>query len=218
MLTGLTTLVAVAMLAPVARAGEDYTGFFSQAELSRAGWSTCAPLRWSVDVTGLTPGPARAEVRRLKGAWRQWSQASGIVVVFAGRERLSFDPSTNGLRPPAGSVRQDHHVYVAFKTRAQVPIMASNAVGLAMPTMVMPATQEITAGMAIFRRGYVEKQARVSPDGVVNLYLHEIGHVLGLGHASGTDNVMHPTLGQLTRVGSGDRAGASAITQACPSP
>jgi hypothetical protein len=111
----------------------------------------------------------------------------------------------------------DHHVYIAFKTPSQVPIMASNAVGLAMPTAVISSTQEITAGMAIFRRGYVVEQRRIAPDRIANLYIHELGHVLGLGHANSARNVMHPTLGELTRLGDGDAAGIRDITQPCAS-
>jgi hypothetical protein len=215
-LTGLTVLVSVVFVAPAARATGDYSGFFSQPELSRAGWSTCAPLTWSVDVTGLTARQARAEVRGLKQAWRAWSQASGLSVEFAGRERLAFDPATYGLRPLTGQVRDDRHVYIAFKTRGQVPIMARNAVGLAMPTAAIYATQEITGGMAIFRRGYVVDQRRASADRVQSLYLHEIGHVLGLGHASSEDNVMYSALTDRGVLGDGDRAGIRAFTQLCP--
>jgi hypothetical protein len=206
-----------AVLQPGAWARSDYTGFFEQRELAEAGWSTCITLTWTVDVTGMTSRQARTEVRALKKAWATWSAVSGVRVQHSGRERLAYDPSTYGLRPVGGTPRTDHHVYIAFKTPSQVPIMASNAVGLAMPTAVIPSRQEITAGMAIFKRGYVVKQRRLAPDMVANLYLHELGHVLGLGHSLGTDNVMHPTLGQLERLGSGDRAGIAAHTLECPS-
>lgn len=215
--TGLLTgLVVLVMAAPSALASTDYTGFYSERELSRAGWSTCRPITWTVDVSGLKSGAARDEIAALKQAWRQWSRASGVRIEFAGRERLAFDPMTYGLRPVNGSPRTDNHVYIALKTRAQVPIMARNAVGLAMPTQVMLPTQEITAGMAIFRRGYVVEQRRVSPDRVRHLYLHELGHVLGLGHAADAVNIMHPTLNERTALGAGDRAGIFAHTQPCP--
>lgn len=217
-LTGLTAAVSSAVISPVARASSDFTGFFVERNLSQAGWSTCAPVTWSADVSGMTSRQARAEVRGLKRAWRAWSEVSGITTEFVGRERLAFDPATNGLRPVAGSPRSDRHIYVAFKTRSQVPIMASNAVGLAMPTVVMMPTQEIVAGMAIFRRGYVTAQRSLVPDRVQHLYLHEFGHILGLGHAQGADNIMHPTLNESTDLGDGDRAGIARLTQACLTP
>ena len=216
--TGLATSAILGLsvvLQPAAWARSDYTGFFEQRELAEAGWSTCRTLTWTVDVAGMTSRQARTEVRALKKAWATWSAASGMRVQHSGRERLAYDPSTYGLRPIGGAPRTDHHVYIAFKTPSQVPIMASNAVGLAMPTAVIPSTQEITAGMAIFRRGYVVEQRRSAPDRIANLYIHELGHILGLGHAASARNVMHPTLGELTRLGDGDAVGIRDVTQLC---
>jgi hypothetical protein len=215
LLTGLTVLVSVAFIGPRAYAGGDYSGFFSQGELSRAGWSTCAPVTWSVDITGMTSKQARGEIKSLKRAWRAWSEASGLSVQYVGREQLAFDAATNGLRPRVGSVRDDHHVYVAFKAQRQVPIMAANAVGLAMPTAAVYATQELTGGMAIFRRGYVQEQRRLSPSRIQSLYLHELGHVLGLGHSASDSDVMYSALTDRGALGEGDRAGIRSFTHTC---
>jgi hypothetical protein len=217
LLTGLTALVSLGAPIPSANASLDYSGFYSQQHLTEAGWSACVPVTWSVDVTGMTPREARSEIRRLSQAWDAWSSVSGIQTEFVGRERLVFDPDSMGLRPMTGAARSDHHVYVAFKSGRQVPIMASNAVGLAMPTAVVLTTQEITAGMAIFRRDYVLEQRRAAPDRVRHLYIHELGHILGLGHARSQGNVMYPTLTESTRLGDGDRAGVKAMTHPCPS-
>ena len=72
--------------------------------------------------------------------------------------------------------------------------------------------------MAIFRRVYVTAQRSLVPDRVQHLYLHEFGHILGLGHAQGADNIMHPTLNESTDLGDGDRAGIALLTQACLTP
>jgi hypothetical protein len=216
LLTGLTALMAFALVAPGARASTDHSGFFTERDLAQAGWSTCGEaITWSADVRGLTTREARGEITRLKLVWKTWSAASGIPVDFVGRESLVFDARTNGLRPRSGSPRTDRHVYIAFKAPQQVPIMGANVVGLAMPTSVMMHTQEIRSGMAIFRRGYVKEQRRTAPDRVRHLYLHELGHVLGLGHARSEGNVMHPTLNSLTQLGEGDRTGIRARTQPC---
>lgn len=215
MLTGLSAVLAITLAAPPAAAGPDYTGFFVERDLSDAGWSACEPLTWTVDTRGLTSRQARAEVRRLKAAWAAWSAASRIRIEFAGRERMAFDPAIAGLRPAVPADSRDRHVLIAFMTRAQAPVMAANAVGVAKPTLVFTHSQEIVGGMAIFRRGYVARQASRAPDRVMNLYLHELGHVLGLGHARGADQVMHPTLQMTTRLGDGDVAGAASRTHPC---
>ena len=216
LLTGLIALMAFSAAAPAVQASTDHSGFFTERDLAQAGWSACGdPITWSADVGGLTTREARGEITRLKQAWMIWSAASGIPVDFVGRETLVFDASTNGLRPLGRSPRTDRHVYIAFKAPSQVSIMGSNVVGLAMPTSVMMHTQEIRSGMAIFRRGYVKEQRLAAPDRVRHLYLHELGHVLGLGHARGDGNVMYPTLKSLTGLGEGDRTGIRARTQSC---
>lgn len=210
-------LAVTAVAAPLpARAEADYSSFFWQRELADAGWAACEePVTWSVDVRGLTSTQARREIRRLEQAWGQWTAASGIPVQFTGRESLVFDPGTNGLRRPDGSPQPDRHVYLAFKTQRQVPIMIRGIIGLAMPSTVLVPSREIVAGVAVFRRSFVLEQRKVEPDRVLHLYLHELGHVLGLGHAGKQDNVMYPSIDHLTELGLGDRAGIEAFTQPC---
>jgi len=185
---------------------EDYSSFFADADLLGAGWAACPdPVTWSVDTRGFTARVSRREVRRLEAAWSQWSVASGVIVKFVGTERLNLDPATNGLRPADGSAVPERHVFIAFKTAGQVPMMEGAAVGLAMPSLVLMPTREIIGGMVILRRGYVLKQRNVDPARVKHLYMHEIGHVIGLGHAEYEGNVMYPTIDHLGTLGAGDR-------------
>lgn len=199
-----------------AQESEDYESFFADKDLFGAGWAACPdPVTWSVDTRGFTASVARREVRRLEAAWSQWSVASGVIVKFAGTERLNLDPATNGLRPADGSAVPERHVFIAFKTAGQVPMMEGAAIGLAMPSLVLMPSREIVGGMAILRRGYVLKQRSVDPARVKHLYMHEIGHVIGLGHAEYEGNVMYPTIDHLGTLGAGDRAGAQAMTHPC---
>jgi hypothetical protein len=221
---GLRTLLAVVIAPAVvaslvtapSAAAADYSSFFRERDLAGAGWAACQePVTWTVDVGGLSTGEARSEVDRLKKAWAAWSQASGIRVRFDGREELVFDPATNGLRRPDGSPTPDRHVYLAFKSTRQVPILVTNVVGLAMPAVVLLPTREIVAGMAIFRRDFVRRERKVKPYRVLHLYMHELGHVLGLGHATKVTNVMYPALDHLSALGRGDIAGIRSLVQPC---
>lgn len=212
-------MVASVVASAPARAEADYSSFFWQRDLADAGWATCEqPVTWSIDVRGLNPAQARREIRRVKQAWGEWTAASGISVRFAGREPLEFDPGTNSLRRLDGSPQPDRHVYIAFKTQRQVPIMVRGIIGLAMPSIVLVPSREIVAGVAVFRRSFVLEQRKAEPDRVLHLYLHELGHVLGLGHAGKQDNVMYPSIDHLAELGVGDRAGIEAFTQPCTRP
>jgi hypothetical protein len=201
---------------PVVAASADYSSFFTDPALAGAGWSTCAaPVTWSIDVRGLKTKVARREVQRVKEAWSAWSGASGVTFRYVGREWLVFNPVTNNLESEDGSIRRERHVYVAFKSRKQVDIMTETTVGLAMPSVVMLPTREIVGGMAIFRRGYVLEQRRVELRRVIQLYLHEFGHVMGLGHSPSPADVMFSQLDEHITLGAGDRSGIAAFTQPC---
>lgn len=93
--------------------------------------------------------------------------------------------------------------------------MTRGVIGLGMPSIVLLPDREIVAGMAIFRRGYVLEHRKEDPDRVLHVYLHELGHVLGLGHAGNQVNVMYPSLDHMTSLGRGDVAGVRAMTQPC---
>jgi hypothetical protein len=69
--------------------------------------------------------------------------------------------------------------------------------------------------MAIFRKGYILEHRKTDSERVMHIYLHELGHIIGLGHSGLRENVMYPTLDHETTLSSGDIAGAKAMTQPC---
>ena len=193
----------------------DHSSFFEASELEGSGWASCQPITWSVDTRGMSAAQSRREVTRLRQAWRLWAEKAGVRVTFAGREDLAYDAATYGLVPADSSAAADHHVYIAFKTRKQVPILAGGAVGLGKPTYVHVDERRIVGGMAILMRGYAIEQARQDPSALVHVYAHEIGHILGLGHAQSRSNVMYPEVTGRTQLGAGDATGIARITQPC---
>jgi hypothetical protein len=207
--------IQAAQASPI-HSSADYSSFFGEGELTGAGWATCAPITWSADTRGLTSAQARREIARLSHAWRMWADAAGVKAVFTGREDLAYDPARYSLVPADGSAPVEQHVYIGFKTRKQVPILTGGAVGLAMPTMVLVEERRIVGGMAIMMRGYAIEQARTNPTALTHVYVHELGHVLGLGHAESRANVMYPEVQSVANLGDGDASGIARITQACP--
>ena len=201
-------------MASTSSPARDYSSFFTDSVLMGSGWSPCPqPVTWSVDVRHLTTTAATREIRRLQRAMSQWSLASGIPMDFIGRQKLTYDTRVHHLNPADGSTPQTRHIYIGFYGSKEVPGLAGNVIGLAMPTSVVVSDRELVSGMAVFRSGYVTRQQVEEPRRLAHLYLHELGHIFGLGHATTQANVMYPTLGTMTDLGPGDRDGVRAFTQ-----
>ena len=213
-------LVATLVPAPTAAAlpvspapADDHTAFFADGPLAGSGWSACPGITWSVDARRLPEAVRPREIRRLSAAVGQWAAAAGLDIRFAGEEPLSYDASRYLLVP--GGPPRERHVYLAFLTPRQAPLLASPVVGLGNPSRVIAETREIVGGVAVFRSGFVADASSRDPDRLRNLYLHEFGHVMGLGHARTTANVMYPTIDQRVRLGPGDRSGARSLVRPC---
>ena len=218
--------LAVALLTGVAPAqaaapaiDSDYSSFFADGALRGSGWRACpTPVTWSVDTGRLSATAAKRELARLRKALGVWSAHSGIPLEFTGRQRLVYDNSSFLLRSAEDLAAGSRHIYIGFYGAKEVPGLSGNVVGLARPTFVLASEREVVGGMAVFRRGYVLREQSAEPRHLAHLYLHELGHIFGLGHATSPANVMHPTLGTMTDIGPGDRAGVRAHTQECAVP
>jgi hypothetical protein len=195
-------------------AESDYSSFFGDDALSGSGWAACPePVTWSVDMGQLSPAAAKREMARLQKALGLWSRYSGVPLEFAGRQPLVYDNTSYELRAADTSAPRTRHIYIGFYGGKEVAGLRGNVVGLARPTSVLAG--ELISGMAVFRRGYVLREQSEEPRHLTHLYLHELGHIFGLGHATSPENVMYPTLGTMTDLGPGDRAGARDFAQEC---
>ena len=217
--------LAVALLAGVAPAQaappveSDYSSFFTDDALRGSDRRACpTPVTWSVDTGRLSATAAKRELARLRKALGVWSAHSGIPLEFTGQQRLVYDNSSFLLRSAEDLAAGSRHIYIGFYGAKEVPGLSGNVVGLARPTFVLASEREVVGGMAVFRRGYVLREQSAEPRHLAHLYLHELGHIFGLGHATSPANVMHPTLGTMTDIGPGDRAGVRAHTHECAVP
>lgn len=194
----------------------DYTSFFAGTNLEWSGWSVCpAPIRWTIDVSALSTTLARREVRRMRVAMWLWAAPVGATTLFMGRQEMRYDVPTNQLVPQDGSPPKSRHVYIGVIKDGEAPQMTGNVIGLAMPTRVAVATRTIVTGMAVMRATYVRRESLNNPDLVMGLYLHELGHVFGLGHAQRAVNVMEPTVRAHRVLGPGDIRGVQRTSRPC---
>lgn len=193
---------------------DDFTSFFATGYdgWQGSGWQACGPITWSVDVSELTAAQASRETRRIAGAFQQWSAASGLTFGYDGQLPVAYQEAGYLMRPADGTAPRARHIYIAFRRQGESSLLAGRTVGLGWPTGV--ANGQITGGAAIFRTELAADASR--PQTAMSLYLHELGHVLGLGHASTRGNVMYPVVGDVTSLGQGDLTGIRAFTQHCP--
>lgn len=199
-------VVAVDEPAPAAAGwGPSYTD--QQGRPAR--WDPCTPIRYVVQA-GWIPDAGR---RDLDEALRRLSGASGLQFVAEGdtdelpsRERPPYQPDRYGDRwaplligwVPAGATDlglgggvQGVSLVVALPGR-EAPHLVSGQV-------VLDASNRLASG---FGPG--------TTDGEV--LLHELAHVVGLGHVLDATQVMYPeTTNSESQFGAGDRAGLAAV-------
>src|SRR5262245_49315421 len=131
------------------------------------------------------------------------------------RGRVSVATVKNGLAPIAAATGF-RFVKVATTGKADIHIgwrrMQGSLVGRAGPT----STKWLDPGdrQATILRGRLTLNTR-APRWFKHwkaLITHEAGHVMGLGHATGTNQVMHPICDGTSRLGAGDVAGLRRVS------
>lgn len=193
-----------------------YTSFFDgkNDNLLDSGWSSCSPkITWSVDMGSLKPTVAKVEINRLKSSFEQWSSATGLSFEYIGPHSMTYNASTHHLTAPNMPTTQ--HIAVAVLSSSESPLLRGKVVGFGMPSLVMDSSNEIVGGMLAIKEEVVRANSKKDPKFLDSLYLHELGHVIGLGHVSDDSQIMFPTINRKTVLGAGDKAGGSAITQSC---
>lgn len=220
---GMVTLAAApaAQAAPeAASAASSYTSIFAEQgpSFDGTGWDACgAPITWSVDASNLGGKATKARIADLEWALGQWSEASGLTFEFIGKDSFELDEKNVILRSSTDRDRT-RHVSFSFLKAKSTDLLNSKVVGLGSPLAESVTTPDgttsssIVNGSAVFS---VEFLADASKKDARALLLHEIGHVLGLGHTDDDSQVMHPMLDGDTSLGAGDITGIRTLTQTC---
>ncbi|MGB6059367.1 MAG: matrixin family metalloprotease, partial [Microthrixaceae bacterium] len=181
-------------------------------------YDRCYPIGYQINPSGAPSGWAAD----IKTAFGMISAATGLVFVDLGTTteaptpgRTSFDANDN-LKP----------ILVAFTTESVIPDLAGSVVGVAgsnafggfdsTGTFYLPP-QFITGDAYFDRDAAIPSGFGAGQFGV--LALHELGHVVGLGHVDNLDEIMNPFLiSRAAYYGTGDLDGLGILykTQSCP--
>ena len=206
---------APASAASLQAAASDYASIFAaqNANLTNSGWATCAaPIGWTVDSHELTTAETATQVANLQWAFDQWAAVSGLSFRYEGQLAVNYDDAAFTMKPADGSVAALRHIYLDFVPSAESTRLGGGTVGLGSPSQVISAAKEIVGGAAVFRVDHVKKSGAVEDK---SLYLHELGHVLGLAHANETANIMYPIVTDHVALGSGDVNGVKLMAKPC---
>jgi hypothetical protein len=183
----------------------------SSPELVNSGWAACdTPITWSMDTSRVSAADAKIAQQQMTSDLKKWGDASGLQFNYVGEVPIVYDDTnyvvTSDIHPSA------RHLYIAFLKDSESTLLDTRTVGFASPTKVWKDSKEITEGSVVLSIDYVKK---INAKKQSALYLHELGHALGLGHGTDEENVMYYLVDQNNTLSPGDIEGIRNLVKAC---
>lgn len=217
-----------------AQAAQSYTFLYGHESNPQyaARWNRCSTIKWGVDGALLTSIGVNvpAEIARLKTVFQEATTTSGYRFKYKGQITRKATLTGGHIKSSAysraggldivityGSASSaGAYTYPTFSggvwgvggTRARYArIRGGNHIGL-----------RAQKGSLVLRADAVKQSVQNGQTDLVRaLYLHELGHALGLGHVDNSDEIMYPSLtGEFSDYQAGDAAGLRALhSQTC---
>lgn len=183
----------------------------SSPDLINSGWADCdTPVTWSMDTSRISAADAKIAKAQFQKDFAKWGDVSGLTFQYVGDVPVIYDDSTyvvtSELHP------SERHVYIAFLNQSESSLLDQRTVGFASPTKVWKDSKQIVEGSMVLSIEYVKKASAEKRSAV---YLHELGHVLGLGHGTSPENVMYYLVDDNNTLSPGDIEGIRNIIKAC---
>ena len=184
----------------------------SNPALAGSGWARCdTPITWSIDTSRLTPAEVKVATEQMTTDFTKWGKASGLSFTYVGEVPTTYDDKTLTLTSDVHP--SSRHIYIAFLHNSDSSMLDDRTVGFATPTKVYPNNKEIVEGSVVLGIDYVKK---VNKAHSASLYLHELGHALGLGHGTVKSDAMYYIVDTTNELSPQDIAGIKALTKVCP--
>jgi hypothetical protein len=196
-------------LAPAGTGG--YSFLLAHLDGSPVAWDPCRPVHYVVRPDGAPEGGDTL----VRWAFGQMSAATGLSFVDDGAiseapstQRPSFQPDRYGDRWAP--------VLIAWSSPVEWPPLAAGVLGRGGPTpfgLVGRDDERFVTGQAVFNGPALDLQLRRGDDNKARaVLLHELGHLVGLGHVTDPYQVMYDSNAYpLPSYRSGDRRGLALL-------
>ena len=176
-------------------------------------WDPCAPIHYVVNVVKGDPD----DLQLVRAAVHEAAHESGLSFVY--------DGTTTEM--PSASRKDVRHQGIGWKWApvliALVPHSDyhtqdrdSDSVAFTDPDIYsddVTGDNQIVSGQIVVDIDAMSQQDRYQPDVLLPTMLHELGHLIGLGHVDYAYELMAPDGGGLPGYGQGDRAGLSYLSK-----
>ena len=171
-------------------------------------WSTCEPIRYVVRPKNEPEGA----MRLLKDSVGRISDATGLEFSYEGRtdeapnrNRKLYDPKRYGDRWAP--------VLIAYSDPSEYPRLRGQAAGFGGGALVRAgkSAPRYVSGLAVFDAEQMTSMG--SEDAMRGVMLHELAHVIGLGHVDDRGQLMNPVQygRQVTDLQKGDLKGLKVL-------
>jgi hypothetical protein len=175
-----------------------------------ARWNPCEPIHYTVNLDGTDP----SALDDVAEAVRRISSATGVAFIYDGttderpvdnRDPVQPDRYGSGWAPVLIAWAGEDETDIPFETDQD-----EQAVAVARP-FFDAADPVIVTGWIVVNEDAFLQPGFSSPGSRGVTVLHELGHIMGLGHTDSEAEVMHPSGGFATDLGPGDRVGLAEL-------
>jgi hypothetical protein len=169
-------------------------------------WDPCRPIHYVVRSARL-PSYGLALIHQ---AIARVSAATGLEFVDDGMTTEAPSPTRPLMETQYGD--RWAPVLIAFSDASEYPSLGGEVMGRGGSAAVAPegpaSARYVTGQIVLDLADFASVRSRADGDLLARAaVMHELGHVVGLGHVPDTDQIMDPTNGGTTQFGTGDLAG-----------